>query len=104
MIGVYAGVMRRITGLTDGGPRTVDDYEAILAPIYAWLYSLAEHGGPNLGRSSHGASAQAWRALEGGPRRRSRRDRLRRRGLLLAFPAGLAILNRAQLGPLHADL
>jgi hypothetical protein len=100
-----AGVMRRITGLTDGGPRCVDDYEAILAPIYAWLYTLAQHGGPSLGRSSHGASAQAWRVLEGNPRRRpTRRARLRRRGALLAFPAALALLNRAQLGPLHADL
>ena len=100
-----AGVMRRITGLTDGGPRTVDDYERILAPIYAWLYALAQHGGPSLGRSSHGASARAWQALEGGAgRRRSPRDRLRRRSALLAFPALLAALNRAQLGPLHADL
>ena len=100
-----AGVMRRITGLTDGGPRTVDDYERILAPIYAWLYSLAQHGGPSLGRSSHGASAQAWRALEGGAGlRRSARERLRRRGVLIAFPALLAALNRAQVGPLHADL
>ncbi len=99
-----AGVMRRITGLTDGGPRTVDDYEAILAPIYAWLYALAQHGGPNLGRSSHGASAQAWRALESTPRRRSHRDRLRRRGILLAFPAVLGVINRAKLGPLHTDL
>lgn len=102
---IGAGVMRRITGLSDGGPRTVDDYERILAPIYAWLYSLAQHGGPSLGRSSHGASAQAWRALEGGAeRRRSARERLRRRSVLIAFPALLAALNRAQLGPLHADL
>ncbi len=100
-----AGVMRRLTGLTDRGPRTVDDYEAILAPIYAWLYTLAQHGGPSLGRSSHGASAQAWRTLEGNPRRRrTRTDRLRRRGVLLAFPVLLALLNRAQLGPLRADL
>jgi hypothetical protein len=100
-----AGVMRRITGLTDGGPRTADDYERILAPIYAWLYSLAQHGGPSLGRSSHGASAQAWRTLEGGAgRRRTVRDRVRRRSVRLAFPALLAALNRAQVGPLHADL
>jgi hypothetical protein len=99
-----AGVMRRITGLTDGGPGSVDDYEAILAPIYAWIYTLAQHGGPSLGRSSHGASAQAWRALEGESRRCSRRARLQRRGVRLAFPALLGALNRAQLGPLHADL
>lgn len=99
-----AGVMRRITGLSDDRPRSVDDYEKILAPIYAWLYSLAQHGGPNLGRSSHGASAQAWRTLESGAGRRSRRDRLRRRGVLVAFPVLLALLNRAQLGPLRTDL
>ncbi len=99
-----AGVMRRITGLTDDGPRSVDEYEAILAPIYAWLYTLAQHGGPNLGRSSHGASAQAWRALEGDAGRRSHRDRLRRRGMQLGLEGVLALLNRAQLGPLRTDL
>jgi hypothetical protein len=97
-----AGAMARIVREPPAGAQRAEDYEAILAPIYAWLHAVAHNGGPNLGRSSHGASAQAWRTLEGarGDRRRS----LRRRGLIVAFPALVATLNRAGLGPLRADV
>jgi hypothetical protein len=100
-----AGAMARIVRPSDGGPRAAEDYEAILAPIYAWLHALAQVGGPYLGRSSHGASAQAWRTLEG---RRdggvARRRRWRRRAVTAAFPLAVAALNRAQIGPLRADV
>src|SRR5436305_10969421 len=104
-----AGAMARVVGEPADGPQRPEDYEAILAPIYVWLHAVAQTGGPSLGNSSHGASAQAWRTLEG---RRdgalagglSRRRRWRRRGLVLAFPTLVAALNRAQIGPLHADL
>jgi hypothetical protein len=100
-----AGAMARIVHQPDGGPRSAEDYEAILAPIYAWLHALAQVGGPYLGRSSHGASAQAWRTLEG---RRDgvgdRRRRWRRRAVIAGFPVAVAALNRAQIGPLRADV
>lgn len=104
-----AGAMARIVGEPAEGPQRPEDYEAVLAPIYAWLHAVAQTGGPSLANSSHGASAQAWRTLEGrrdgagggGP---SRRRRWRRRGLVLAFPAVVAALNRAHIGPLRADL
>jgi hypothetical protein len=100
-----AGVMARIIDEPAAGPRRVEDYEAILAPMYAWLYALAQTGGPSLGRSSHGPSARAWRTLAGGDRDgASRSARLRRRGLIAAFPALVAALNRAQVGPLAADV
>ena len=47
------------------------------------------------------ASASAWRALAGGD---GRRRGLRRRALAAGFPALVAGLNRAGLGPLSADL
>ena len=95
-----AGVMSRIVRSPAGGPQRVDDYEATLGPIYAWVHALAQSGRPDLGESSHGPSARAWRALVSGDGKRS----LRRRGMIAAFPAVIGAMNRAGLGPLHADL
>ncbi len=72
----------------------------MLAPIYAWLHAIAQRGGPDVGASSHGASAQAWQTLAGS----DRRGGLRRRALILAFPVIIAALNRARLGPLRTDI
>ena len=94
-----AGAMARIVDDGDHGPREVDSYEAILAPMYAWIHELAQHGGPSLGRSSHGPSRQAWRALEG-----SRRRTLRTRGMAVGFRVLIAALSRSSLGPLRADI
>lgn len=104
-----AGAMSRIVREPAGGPRAVEDYEAVLAPLYAWIHAVAQAGGPELGESSHGASSVAWRALAGsaaGPRgvRRSA-VQLRRRALAAVFPAAVGALNRVRLGgPLHADI
>jgi hypothetical protein len=97
-----AGAMARLVRQPDGGPRAAEDYEAIQAPIYAWLHALAQVGGPYLGASSHGASAQAWRTIAGG--RDGGRRPWRRRAAIASFPVVIAALNRAQIGPLRADL
>jgi hypothetical protein len=97
---IGAGVMARIVQEPPGGPAAPEHYEAILAPIYAWIAAIAERGGPDLGTSSHGASAQAWRALAG---RRGERN-MRRSAMAVAFPLVVAALNRARLGPLRADI
>ena len=95
-----AGAMARIVHEPAGGPRRAEDYEATLAPIYAWIHAIAQTGGPALGRSSHGPSAQAWRFLAGSEGRSSWRQRI----AAAAFPAVVAALNCARLGPLRADL
>jgi hypothetical protein len=95
-----AGAMAKIVGEPDAGPRSVDDYETTLAPIYAWVHEIAQHDGPRQRRGSQGASARAWQALAGSSGRRS----LRRRALIAAFPAMVFGLSRAGLGPLGADL
>lgn len=95
-----AGVMSRVVREPPGGPQSAEDYEAILAPIYSWIHAVAQTGGPKLGESSHGPSARAWRALTGSDGDRS----LRRRGLIAALPALIAVLDRTGLGPLRADL
>lgn len=110
-----AGAMARIVGEPVGGPQRIEDYEAILAPIYAWIHTIAQNGGqdgdPRSPRSSHGASAQAWRVLGRGgsgsasaPGGRRGLRAVRRRALIAAFPALVFALNRAGLGPLAADL
>jgi hypothetical protein len=104
-----AGAMARIVGEPTGGPERVEDYEAILSPIYSWIHAIAQTGGPDLGRSSHGASAHAWRTLgrgsatNGGGRGGGLR-RARGRVLIAGFPAVVFALNRAGLGPLRSDL
>ncbi len=95
-----AGVMARIVSEAESGPSSPEDYEATLAPLYAWIHAVAQQGGPELGRSSHGASAQAWRVLAGSGARRT----ARRRVLAAGFPLLIAVLNRSGLGPLRADL
>lgn len=102
-----AGGMARIVGEPDRGPTRIEDYEAVLAPVYAWIHEVAQVGGPRLGASSHGASAGAWRVLAPDAPEASRTDgrrRLRRRALVAGFPALIAALNRAGLGPLRAEL
>ena len=95
-----AGAMARLLG--NSGRHGAERYEAILAPIYAWLYAIAQRGGTTLGRSSHGASANAWRALSGDGGGWGRR--LRRTALTAGLPVLIAALNRAGLGPLRADI
>jgi hypothetical protein len=107
-----AGAMARLVGEGAAGPNSAEDYEAVLGPMYAWLDAIAQTGGPRLGGGGAtggpasvsvsaplSASASAWRALAGGDRRG-----LRRRALAAAFPAVVAALNRAGLGPLSSDL
>jgi hypothetical protein len=89
---VSAGAMARLAASRD--PRRTEDYEAALAPVYAWADALAEH---TRGRRGPGGSEAAWRALSGGAG-------MRRRAARAGFPVAIAALNRAGLGPLRADL
>ena len=99
-----AGAMARLAGEGAGGPQSAEDYEAILGPMYAWLDAIAQTGGPRLGAgSATGTSASASR-LAGTGGRGDRRRGVRRRVLAAAFPAVVAALNRAGLGPLSTDL
>jgi hypothetical protein len=94
-----AGVMSRIAGRPQDGLRAPDDYEAVLVPIYAWIHAMAQRMAPEHGGNLHGGSVRGWRALTG-PGRRG----VRRRAMAAGFPALVAALNRAGLGPLQAEL
>ena len=97
-----AGVMARVVGRRSGvgsgadAPRTVEDYEAELAPIYAWIDALAENTVAGSERDLEGSEA-AWLAL-------SSPQGLRGRALAAGFPLLIAGFNRLGLGPLRSDL
>ena len=91
-----AGLTVRVAGEPEGGPARAEDYEAALAPMYAWADTIAQSGGLRLGG---GGSFQiaAWQTLNGGAGRRS----LRSRAMALGLAAAVAGLNRAGMGPLQ---
>ncbi|HEY1540401.1 MAG TPA: hypothetical protein VGF63_13440 [Solirubrobacteraceae bacterium] len=94
---VLAGrAMRRMVGAVPARA-TADDYEALLAPIYAWIQASAQRTTPGR-RAAGGAGAaiKVWHALEGtGGRPRAPRRLAVRAG----FRAGVAAINAAGLGP-----
>jgi len=87
---IAIGAVARLTGGLPAGRRTPDDYESVLAPIYAFSYALAQNRtARSLGTDT---SRRVW-------------ARLNARGLGaralggLAIPLAVAGLNRAGLGP-----
>jgi hypothetical protein len=94
-----AGLTVRVAGEPRGGPTRAEDYEAALAPMYAWADTIAQSGGLRLGG---GGSFQvaAWQTLNGNAGRRS----LRSRAMALGMAAAVAGLNRAGIGPLRPDV
>jgi hypothetical protein len=97
-----AGLTVRLAGEASGGPRRAEDYEAALAPMYAWIDAVAQTGGLRGSGGDGSFQVRAWRALSRTGDGRGRG--LRRRGLALAFPLVVAGLNRAGFGPLQADV
>jgi hypothetical protein len=98
-----AGVMARLVRAPLSAARTPDDYEAVLAPLYAWIHAVEQTGGPSVGGRSHGATSEdVWLAL-------SRRGSglggvLRQSATAAGLFAAVTALNWAGLGPLSFDL
>ncbi len=81
-------------------PARAEDYEATLAPMYAWADTLAQARPAELGLVRSSMQVRAWRRLSG-----SDGDRpLRRAVVAAAFTAAVAALNRVGLGPLRPHL
>jgi len=94
-----AGVMRRLAGAPPADGAAPADYEAVLAPLYAWSHAAAQR--TRQGRAAGDSrSPTIWKLLTGSGRRRS----LRARALRIAFPLAVRGLNRAGIGPLEADI
>jgi predicted phosphodiesterase len=84
------------------GSATPADYERVQAPLYAFLFSLAQSGAPAERLGGANASARVWQAVGGGYGRAAKI-----RGLLLgsvALPGAVGVANRLGLGPVKADL
>jgi hypothetical protein len=79
---------------------SVDDYEAVLGPIYALLFTAAQNAPPEGARTSRG-SIKAWEVLVGDGRPRPLRHRLIGS---IGLPAAVMLLNRIGLGPLRPRL
>ena len=47
-----AGLTVRVAGEPAGGPASAEDYEAALAPMYAWADTVAQSGGLRLGKAA----------------------------------------------------
>ncbi len=95
------GVMARwIVRVPEAGA-SPDDYEAVLAPMYAWMTALTQRSERAVLSAGAGASARAWVTLAGGERR-SRP--VRSLALGAGYAGVVAALNAAGLGPLERDL
>jgi hypothetical protein len=93
----------RIEGHDPDELETPDQYEAILAPIYALVYATVQ-GRPTTARPlASGASVRMWGAMH--PESKNLIARVRsialRRGLV---PAAAAVLNAAGLGPFGTEM
>jgi hypothetical protein len=117
------GTMGRLLERPSGTLATVDGYEAVTAPIYAWRDAMARYArtGPALNGVG---TVRAWHALGGGRGVRggggagsaqngthggsrilgAAGAAMRRRALKGAFPLMIRGLNRAGLGPVSADI
>jgi hypothetical protein len=90
-------------GLAEPNPdtSTPDDYERAQAPVYAFLFALAQ-AGATTDRTGANPSARVWQALGGGYGRAAKL-----RGWLLgtvALPGAVGVANRLGLGPVRSDL
>jgi predicted phosphodiesterase len=117
-IGMTARALRRPTDAF----ANVGDYEAVTAPVFAWIDAVARQA--RTGSALNGESTvRMWRALGGdrdaGANGRSGRaagnstgvaglaalgPALRRRAIAGAFPVAVAALNRVGLGSFQADI
>jgi hypothetical protein len=114
------GAMSRVLSRPAESLCTVEDYEMVSGPLFAWINAVAQHG-PTSPALNGSITVRAWHALGGGDSTHSAlaaeggrpivRDRLasvapavRRRALVHAFPLVVAALNRAGMGPLKADI
>jgi UDP-2,3-diacylglucosamine pyrophosphatase LpxH len=97
------GAMSRLIGAKRSGASSPAEYEALTAPIYAWVQAVAQSGpdGASLLDGGASASVRARRALTGGRRGLAG---VRSRALAAAFPLLVAGLNWAGLGPLRSDI
>jgi predicted phosphodiesterase len=94
-----SGVLGRLLRAPAERAAAPDDYELVLAPMYALLDAVAARVGDGRAAAPGNVSVRAWRRLSGeGPRA------WHARVLTGAFPLGVGALNRMGIGRLKADV
>ena len=78
-----------------------DDYEAALAPIYAWMHQLTQRAEHSTASAAASASTRTWTMLVGAERRRRP---LRALGLKAAYVTAVSALDALGIGPLDRDI
>ena len=94
-----AGVMQRLGAALPDGTCTAEDYERVLAPLYAWIHSAAQRAPEGRRAAGAGRAGKAYELLTG-----DGHQPVRLRVLAAVFPLGIRGLNLAGIGPLEADL
>lgn len=96
------GAVERLLGGLPAGRRTPDDYESVQAPLYSFLYGLAQGGERARRVAGANASARVWEAVHGRDGRPpTRAGRLAGR---VVVPGAVRLAERLGIGPLSADL
>lgn len=98
---VVVGAMARWAVRVPPDGARPDDYEAALAPIYAWMDQLTQRAERSVTSAAAGASTRGWTLLTGGRRRRRPLSTAVLRG---GYAGAVAALNLAGLGPLWFGL
>jgi len=96
-----AGAMARWIVRMPADAARPDDYEAALAPLYAWMHALTQRAEHSRITASAGASARTWTALTSAERHRRP---LRTAVLGAGYVSAVATLNALGVGPLDRDL
>ena len=95
------GAMARWVARPPGDPATPDEYEAVVAPLYAWMHAIAQRAQAGEERMGPQSSVRLWRMLAGDGRRT---HPLRAASLLAGFKLAVAAINRAGVGPVRPEL
>jgi hypothetical protein len=94
-----AGVMARMVGEVPEPLATAEDYERILAPLYAWINASAQRAHDGRVGAGAGRAGKAYTMLTG-----DGHQPLRARLLGAAFPLGIRGINLLKIGPVSPDL
>jgi hypothetical protein len=94
-----AGVMGRMVGQVPEPTATAEDYERILAPLYAWIHASAQRAHDGRVGAGAGRAGKAYNLLSGDGHRP-----LKARLLGAAFPLGIRGVNLLKIGPVSSDL
>ena len=96
-----AGAMARAVSPIPSPRAEPADYEAALAPLYAWMYALAQRSRNAVAKAGSRSSARAWDILAGDGRKQRP---WRARAYSAALHAGVKAVNLAGVGPVEPHL